>query len=103
HLAKYHLVVRQDNEGLVKDGSRYLYHKDPSVRAVRKEIIKYADDRKAASKLPTKRRPAVSAVATVRTIKRQALRRKAHLHVLYLTADADKSHALRVDAEMRRV
>src|SRR5260370_5500905 len=40
---------------------------------------------------------------SIRTVKRQALRKKAHLNVLYLTADPDKDHSLRVDAEMRRV
>jgi predicted transcriptional regulator len=28
HLAKHHLIVRIENDGSVKDGSRYLYQKD---------------------------------------------------------------------------
>jgi hypothetical protein len=103
HLATYHLIVREDNTGSVEDGSRYLYRKDESIRGIRKELIKYADDRKARDELPTKRRPAVTVVTSVRTIKRQALKKKKHLTVLYLTADSDKTHSIRVDAEMRKV
>jgi CHAT domain len=47
--------------------------------------------------------PAVTIVTSVRTMRRQALRKKKHLNVLYLTADPDKAHSLRVDAEMRIV
>ncbi|MGY3487351.1 hypothetical protein ACVW1C_005234 [Bradyrhizobium sp. USDA 4011] len=103
HLAKHHLIVRQDNDGLVKDGSRYLYRKDESVRAVRKEIVRYADDRGSRERLPTKRRPVVTAIASVRSIRRQVLRKKKRLSVLYLTADPNKAHSLRVDAEVRKV
>ena len=46
HLAKHHLVVRVDNDGSVKDKSRYLYRKDASVRANRSTIIRFADNRK---------------------------------------------------------
>jgi hypothetical protein len=42
-------------------------------------------------------------VTSIRTIKRQALKKKSRLNVLYLTADPDKAHSLRVDAEVRRV
>src|SRR5690348_874977 len=42
HLSKHHLIVRMDNDGSVKDKSRYLYHKDQSVRANRPMIIKFA-------------------------------------------------------------
>ncbi len=103
HLATHHLIVREENNGSVEDRSRYLYRKDESIRAIRKELIKYADDRKARDGLPTKRRPAGTSVTTVRTIKRQALKKKKRLNVLYLTADTDRNHRLRVDAEMRKV
>jgi hypothetical protein len=103
HLAKHHLIVRMDNDGLVKDRSRNLYHKDPSVRANRPRIVKFADDRKAAEKVPTKRRPQVRGISTVRTITRQVLRKKKRLNVLYLTANPDQAHLLRVDAEVRQV
>jgi hypothetical protein len=102
-LAKHHLIVRQDNDGSVEDRSRYLYRKDESVRAIRREIIKFADNPKARNKLPTKRRPNVTVLTSVRTIRRQALTKRKHLNVLYLTADPDKNHSLRVDAEMRKV
>ncbi|WP_407176726.1 hypothetical protein [Bradyrhizobium sp. STM 3562] len=39
HLARYGLIRRQDNDGTVNDGSRYLYSKDPNVRAHRKIIL----------------------------------------------------------------
>jgi hypothetical protein len=103
HLATHHLIVREENDGSVSDGSRYLYRKDDSIRAIRKELIKYADDRKARDSLPTKRRPATTIINSVRTIKRQALKKKKRLNVLYLTADTDRNHRLRVDAEMSRV
>jgi hypothetical protein len=74
HLATYHLIVREENDGSVKDGSRNLYRKDPNIRGIRKELIKFADNPKARNKLPTKRRPAVT-VASIRTIKRQALKK----------------------------
>lgn len=103
HLAKHHLIVKEENDGSVKDGSWYLYQKDPSVRANRKRIVRFADDRKAAEKIPTKRRPVMRGASLVRTVTRRALRKKKRLNVLYLTADPDKAHALRVDAEVRRV
>jgi hypothetical protein len=58
-LAKHHLIVRMENESHVKDGSRWVYGKDPSVRANRNIIVKYADDPSAAKKVATKRRPAI--------------------------------------------
>jgi hypothetical protein len=76
HLATHHLIVREENDGSVSDQSRYLYRKDESIRAIRKELIKYADDRKARDNLPTKRRPAVTIINSVRTVKRQALKKK---------------------------
>jgi len=103
HLASTHLIVRADNDGSVKDGSRYLYRKDPSVRKNRERIIRFADNRKAAAKVPTKRRPLVRGLPSIRTITRQALRKKKRLNVLYLTANPDAAHSLRVDAEVRQV
>lgn len=104
HLATHHLIVREDNDGSVKDGSRNLYRKDPNIRAIRKELIKFADNTRARDKIPTKRRPTATVVVrSVRTVTRRELKSKAHLAILYLTADPDKTHALRVDAEVRRV
>jgi CHAT domain len=103
HLATHHLIVREENDGSVSDGSRCLYRKDESIRAIRKELIKYADDRKARDNLPTKRRPTATIINSVRTVKRQALKKKKHLNVLYLTADTGRHLRLRVDAEIRKV
>jgi hypothetical protein len=103
HLAKHYLIVRVGNDGSVKDGSRNLYKKDPSVRANRLEIIKYADNSHAAERVPTKRRPQVVGISSFRTITRQALRKKKRVNVLYLTANPDPDHSLRVDAEVRQV
>jgi CHAT domain len=103
HLAKYGLIVRIDNDGSVKDRARFLYRKDPNVRAYRAKIIKYADDPRAAATVPTKRRPSIRGLTSLRNVPKKQLKRKKKLKVLYLTADADKNHALRVDTEMQRV
>jgi len=103
HLTQHHLIVRVENDSSVRDGSRYLYKKDPSVRANRLEIIKYADDRHAAERVPTKRRPQVRGMQPIRTITRQALRKRKRVKVLYLTANPDPKNPLRVDAEVRQV
>jgi predicted transcriptional regulator len=103
HLAKHHLIVRVNNDGSVKDGSRYLYQKDESVRANRSEVIKYADNPHAAKSVPTKRRPQVRGIQFIRTITRMALRKKKRVNVLYLTANPYKRHSLRVDAEVGQV
>jgi CHAT domain len=103
HLAKHHLVVRVDNDGSVKDKSRFLYRKDPSVRANRQTIIMFADNRTAAERAPTKRRPHVRGISSIRTVTRRVLRKKKRLNVLYLTANPDPAHSLRVEAEVRQV
>lgn len=56
-LAKHHLIVRLKNEGVVNDGSRWVYAKQEFVRANREKIVRYADDPRAAKKIVTKRRP----------------------------------------------
>jgi hypothetical protein len=103
HLAKHHLIVRIKNFGSVKDGSINLYQKDSSVRANKKDIVKFADNRRIADQTPTKRRPIVSGTPSVRVFTRQTLKKKKRLSVLYLTADPDKANSLRVDAEVRQV
>ncbi len=57
HLAKHHLILRVENDGSVRDGSRNLYRKEPNIRAIREEFVKYADNPKLAKSVPTKRRP----------------------------------------------
>jgi hypothetical protein len=103
HLAKHHLIVREENGGSVRDGSRHLYRKDESVRANRGRIVKYADNRKLADAVPTKRRTVIRGMTSVRAVTRRELRRRAHLKVLYLTADPDRRNRIRVDVEVRRV
>jgi hypothetical protein len=103
HLWKYHLIVRRENAGAVKDGSRFLYQKDASVRANKDRIIKLADNPKALERLPTKRRPLVQMAMSIRKITRQSLKKRKHLTVLYLVANPDPGGPLRVDAEVRKV
>lgn len=103
HLAKHHLIVCKENDGSVKDGSRNLYDKNPTVRANRMRIMKFANDRRAADKVPTKRKPVVRGLTMIRTMTRQTLLKKKKLQVLYLTANPDKANYMRVDAEVRQV
>lgn len=103
HLAKHHLIVKSDNDGSVKDGSRYLYGKDETVRANKKTILRLADNPKAARKLPTKRRPEVRGVTHARDVTRKAIVKRKQLTVLYLSASPDSTKPLRVDAEVRAV
>jgi hypothetical protein len=102
YLYRYGLIVRDDNDGLVKDGSHYVYSKEPNVRAHRKDIVKYADKPALAKRVSTKRNPVLK-VVNVRTVTRNTLRRKKRLDVLYSTASPDAKSPLRVDAEMRQV
>jgi hypothetical protein len=102
YLAKFGLIVSDDNNGLVKDRSFYVYSKEPHVRAHRKTIVKYADRPALAKSVPTKRNLAGMAV-TVKTVTQSTLRRKRRLDVLYSTANPDQKSPLRVDAEMRQV
>jgi len=104
HLAKHRLIVRIENSGLVGDGSRFLYQKAPDVRANKEQIIRYADNRRAADKVPTKRRPALmNAPSIIRRVTQQTLRKKKHLKVLYLVANPEQSNRLRVDPEVKQV
>jgi hypothetical protein len=103
HLTKHHLIVRVDNEGTVRDGSRYLYGKDKTVRANRDAIVKYADNPKAASAVATKRNALITVATNVKSITRRELKKKKHLTILYLTASPPEEVRLRVDAEVRLV
>jgi hypothetical protein len=98
HLARYGLITRTKNEGsvAVDDGSRWLYLKDDNVRAHRAKILKYANNPKAAKRVPTKRRPHGS-----RTVVSRSLKKRKHLDVLYLTANPRGD--LRVEAEVNQV
>jgi hypothetical protein len=103
HLSKHHLIVREENTGSVKDGSRYVYRKDPAVRANRQRIVRFADNRGAAERVATKRRPVVSGLSALSSITKAALKGRKHLIVLYLVADPVKATPLRIDAEVQRV
>jgi hypothetical protein len=101
-LYRYGLIHRIDNDGRVRDGSRYLYCKDSNVRAHRHTIVKYANKPALAKTVSTKRRPSVK-VTAVKVITRNALKKRKKLDVLYLTANPDPASPLRVDVEMRQV
>lgn len=102
HLWCYGLIRREDNNGQVKDRSRYIYSKDPNVRAHREMIVKFADNPRIAAGTPTKRRPATK-VMNVKTVTVRALKKLKRLNVLYLTANPNEQNSLRVDVEMRQV
>jgi hypothetical protein len=105
HLVRYGLILRDDNEGAVPDGSRYVYNKEPHVRAHRARIVKHADKPELAKKTATKRNPVMRGTVLLKrtTVTRQALKKRKHLDVLYLMANPIKRHSLRVDAEVSKV
>jgi hypothetical protein len=105
YLFGKHLIGRTENDGSVKDGSRYLYVKDEHVRPHKDRIIKLADNRKLANKIATKRNPVIRGGSIIRraVVTRAALKKRKPLGVLYLTANPDKNNALRVEAEVRQV
>lgn len=104
YLASKHLIERIENDGSVDDGSRYLFRKDPHVRHLKNRIIRAADDRKFADSIPTKRNPINRGASIAQmAVTRQALKKKKPLNVLYLMANPDENHALRVDVEIRQV
>ena len=104
HLARYGLVLQDRNEGIVPDGSRHVYNKEPHVRAHRPKIVRYADNPALEKKAATKRNPAGNGKIVIirQTVTRAALKRK-HVDVLYLMANPLKRHSLRVDAEIKAV
>jgi hypothetical protein len=103
HLARHHLIVKEPNDGSVRDGSRFMYGKDETVRANRERIVKLANNPALADRTPTKRRQVVTKVISVRKVKVSELRKRKKLVVLFLTANPDAENSLRVDAEVRRV
>ena len=104
YLGRYGLIVNEDNDGSVKDRSRYLYSKDLNVRAHRQNILKYANNPRLGKTVATKRNPVVRGGTVTRVVvSRQVLKKRNKLEVLYLTANPDEQNALRVDAEVRQV
>lgn len=111
-LAKHHLIVRQENKGQVKDGSRWLYGKDAAVRANRDKIVRYADDPGAAKKVATKRRPAaniavsfVTRAPTKRTARRSTRPSRAgvRLRIALLVTNPDSRASLQTGVEARDI
>ncbi len=106
HLVRYGLILRDDNEGAVQDGSRYVYAKEPNVRAHRKKIVQYADKPSLAKKTATKRNPMIRGADIVikRTVvTKRELKKHNRVNVVYLMANPIKRHHLRVDAEVKAV
>ena len=112
-LAKHHLIVRMKNEGHVKDGSRWVYGKEPSVRANRKAIVKYADNPSAAKKVATKRRPTsetklsfvkpVARTARTRSSVPRQRRKQARLRIALLVTNPDSRASLQTGVEARYI
>lgn len=112
-LAKHHLVVRTENVGQVKDGSRYLYGKAEFVRANRDLIVKYADNPNVAKRVATKRRPAVDvAVSFVKPARRRVSSseakttrssRVARLKIALLMTNPDSLASLQTGVEARYI
>ncbi|MGE4527244.1 MAG: CHAT domain-containing protein [Rhodospirillaceae bacterium] len=112
-LAKHHLIVRIKNEGQVKDGSRWIYEKDSSVRANRSAILKFADNPDAAKKVATKRRPAIETnLSFVKPTKRTARPRgsrprrggkQARLKIALLVTNPDSRASIQTGIEARYI
>jgi hypothetical protein len=100
YLYRKHLIDRKDNEGVVNDGSRYLYFKDESVRAHKDEIIRAADNKKLRDSIPTKRNPIVR---TTTIVVKRPLKKRERLDVLYLMSNPTKKHVLSLDKEVKAV
>jgi hypothetical protein len=111
-LAKHHLIVRYENAGTVKDGSRWIYGKDAFVRANRNAIVKYADDPGAAKRIATKRRPTVEtkisfvkAAPAKRAVAKvpRSRRSQARLKIAVLMTNPDSQAPLQTAIEARDI
>ncbi|WFL76827.1 CHAT domain-containing protein [Altererythrobacter arenosus] len=107
HLAKHHLISKSENDGSVKDGSRILYGKLETIRAHKDEILKFADDSKAAASVATKRSMGVKGAPSfvkIRSGRRsmQKVRGK-QLRIAYLVTNPDPSAALNTLQEAKQV
>lgn len=112
-LAKHHLIVRMENQGQAKDGSRWVYGKDTSVRANRDRIVRYADDPAAARKVATKRSPAVeTTLSFVKSARRTGKPRgaaprqprpQARLKIAVLMTNPDRQASLQTAVEARDI
>jgi hypothetical protein len=113
-LARHNLIVRIENKGQVKDGSRWVYAKHPFVRANREQIVRYADDPRAAKKIATKRRPIGPGVSfvqpRVRNLKSRTTSRRgaspakrAALRVALLVTNPERRASLQTGIEARDI
>lgn len=110
-LQKHHLIAKIENKGQVKDGSRWLYGKDATVRANRKKIIKYADNPRAAAQVPTKRRPAnATPVSFVKPVARRssapvsrAKASRTKLRIAVMVTNPSRASTLQTMIEARRI
>lgn len=114
-LSKHHLIVRLKNEGLVKDGSRWVYEKSMSVRANRDKIVRYADDPNFAKKVSTKRNPKLDILLSMvkstpqRRSASSAKRRKSiigtkfALKIALLVTNPDRRASLQTGVEARYI
>ena len=104
-LARYGLVLQDPNDGIVADGSRHVYRKEPHVRAHRVKIVKHANNPALAKRTATKRNPSSSGKVVIirQAVTLAVLKKRKHVDVLYLMANPIKKHSLRVDAEVKAV
>lgn len=82
--------------------SETAYAKTVFCTQNRSKILRLANNPGLIEKLPTKRRPKVRGLSSVR-ITTKELQKKKPLDVLYLMANPDETNSLRVDVEMRQV
>ena len=102
-LSSHGLIEKLENDGHVRDGSRLLYRKIEMIKANKKRIIRFADNREIPSGVPAMTQQVPSPPTTNSTIRRKRSETRKKLVVLYLTASPNSDEALRVDAEVRRV
>lgn len=102
-LSKHHLITKIDNDGSVKDGSRNLYGKDPTVAANRDRIIRFSDNKTLAAKTTTKRNVGSFTGINIRRVSRSVLKAKRKLVVLFMTSNPIPYSPLRLDAEVLKV
>lgn len=107
HLAKHHLISKIENDGTVKDGSRFLYGKLETIRAHKEEILRFADNRKAAANVVTKRSGAASVSPSfLKKKSRNRISRKVNakkLRIAYLVTNPDPSATLNTLQEAKQV
>ena len=107
HLSKHHLISKVENDGSVKDGSRFLYGKLETIRAHRDEILRFADNRRAADKVATKRNPKpISTPTFVKKESKQTSRKTRSgkkLRIAYLVTNPDAAATLNTLQEAKQV